>query len=347
MPTDPTDPRATPRSAAADRHDHDHGHDHDHDHGHDHDHDHDHGHDHAHGVGGHVHAPASFGRAFAIGIVLNSIFVAVEAAFGVWGNSVALLADAGHNLSDVLALIVAWVATLAGERRPTARFTYGLGASSILAALFNAVFLLLAVGAIAWEAALRLWAPEPVAGPTMAVVAAVGILINGGTALMFARGAAHDLNLRGVYGHMMLDAAVSVGVVVAGLAVMATGWQRLDPLVSLIVVALIVRSTWALVRESSALSLAGVPAGIDPGAVRAYLAGRPGVAALHDLHVWATSTTDVALTAHLVMPAGHPGDAFLREIADELAARFRIGHPTLQIETATTAWCRLTPDEVV
>lgn len=329
-------------------HDHDDGHDH-HDHGAGHDHGHEHGHGlfhgHSHGHG-HSHAPTDFGRAFAIGIVLNTAFVVVEAGYGFAANSMALIADAGHNLSDVLSLIVAWVAARAMKRPPSARYTYGLGAGSILAALFNAVFLLVAVGAIALEAVQRLLAPEPVGGLTMVIVAGIGVVINGATAMLFHSGAKGDLNIRGAYLHMATDAAISVGVVVAGLAVMATGLAWIDPVVSLVVVALIVWGTWSLLTESSALSVAAVPPAIDPSAVRALLAARPGVSAIHDLHVWGLSTTEVALTAHLVMPAGHPGDAFLAETTDLLHHRFDIGHVTLQVET-DAAWCPIAPDDVV
>ncbi|NLH80371.1 MAG: cation transporter [Phyllobacteriaceae bacterium] len=336
-----------PACAHDHEHDHGHGHDHGHDHGHAHDHGHGHGHAHAHGGHGHVHAPADFGRAFAVGIVLNTAFVGVEVAFGLWANSMALVADAGHNLSDVLALIVAWLAARAAKRPPSARFTYGFAGSSILAALFNAVFLMLALGALALEAVQRLLAPEPVSGATMIWVAAIGIAVNGFTAWLFAGGSKGDLNIRGAYLHMLTDALISVGVVLAGLAVAATGWARIDPVVSLIVVAIVVWGTWGLLRESMALSVAAVPAAIDPAEVRAALAARPGVVDLHDLHVWAMSTTEVALTAHLVMPAGHPGDAFLAETTEMLEHRFDIGHATLQIETAGGGWCRLEPDAVL
>lgn len=319
---------------------------HDHEHAHTHDHDHDHEHGHAHGPG-HSHAPADFGRAFLLGIALNTAFVVVEIAFGISANSVALIADAGHNLSDVLALIVAWVADRAVRRAPSPRFTYGLAGSSILAALFNAVFLMLAVGAIALEAIQRLLSPEPVSGMTMIVVATIGIGINGFTAWLFAGGSKGDLNIRGAYLHMLTDALISAGVVVAGLAVMATGWTLIDPVVSLIVVVVVVWGTWGLLRESSALSVAAVPASIDPVAVRAALAGLPGVSALHDLHIWGMSTTEVALTAHLVMPGGHPGDAVLKATAEDLREQFGIGHVTLQIETTEGDWCRLAPDAVL
>lgn len=321
-------------------HDH-HGHDHNHgEHGHDH-------HDHGHGGLGHVHAPANFGKAFAIGIGLNLAFVAVEAIYGVLGNSVALLADAGHNLSDVLGLVVAWVASVLAKRSPSARYTYGMKGSSILASLFNAVFLLVAVGAIGWEAIQRFGEPAPVAGKTVMVVAAVGILVNGITAWLFASGAKGDINIRGAFLHMAADAAVSAGVVLAGLVILYTGWTWLDPVVSLGIVAVIVWSTWGLLRDSLAMSLAAVPPGIDPAAVRGHLQSLPGVAAIHDLHIWSMSTTDVALTAHLVMPGGAPGDAFLMEAAHAMDGRFGIGHTTLQVETSADNACSLVPDHVV
>jgi cobalt-zinc-cadmium efflux system protein len=319
-----------------------------HDHG-SHDHDGEAGHDHAghsHGPG-HSHAPASFGTAFAIGIALNVGFVAVEATYGVLANSVALLADAGHNLSDVLGLIVAWIATVLARRAPSARFTYGMKGSSILAALFNAVFLLVAVGAIAWEAIQRFGEPVPVAGKTVMVVAAIGILVNGITAWLFASGAKGDINIRGAFLHMAADAAVSAGVVIAGLVILYTGWTWLDPVVSLAIVAVIVWSTWGLLRDSLTLSLAAVPPGIDPVAVRRHLEGLPGVAALHDLHIWAMSTTDTCLTAHLLMPGGRPDDAFLMAAATGIRERFGIGHTTLQVETSEATACALAPDHVV
>ncbi len=299
-----------------------------------HDHTHEHRHDHGHA---HAHVPVDFGRAFALGIALNTGFVAVEAAFGFFANSMALLADAGHNLSDVLGLVVAWSAALLARRRPSQRFTFGMRGASILSALFNAVILLVAVGAIAWEALGRLSVPEPVASGTVMAVAAVGIAINGFTAWLFAAGRRHDLNIRGAYLHMAADALISAGVVVAGAIAAATGWFWIDPVASLVIVAVIVWGTWQLLRDSVALSLGGVPADVDPESVRAFLAGQPGVAALHDLHIWATSTTETALSAHLVMPGGHPGDAFLAEIATELRAHHGIGHATVQIEIDAAA----------
>jgi cobalt-zinc-cadmium efflux system protein len=311
-----------------------------------HDHDHDHA-GHAHGPGGHVHAPASFGTAFAIGIALNTAFVIAEVIFGYASNSMALVADAGHNLSDVLGLVVAWIATILSKRAPTARYTYGLRGSSILAALFNAVFLLVAVGAIGWEAIQRLLRPEPVAGMTVIVVAAVGIVVNGLTAYLFAAGRKGDLNIRGAYLHMAADAGVSAGVVIAGSIIMFTGWIWLDAATSLAISAVIVWSTWSLLRDSMAMSLNAVPPHIDPAAVRAYLEKCAGVVQVHDLHIWPMSTTEVALTCHMVIPAGHPADAFLMQTAHHLKQDFGIQHATLQIETDPALECALAPDHVV
>ncbi|PZA10841.1 cation transporter [Rhodopseudomonas palustris] len=312
-----------------------------------HDHHHHHGPSATHGPGGHSHAPKDFGRAFAIGIALNVVFVIAEAAFGYFSNSMALIADAGHNLSDVAGLVVAWIAAGLSKRPPSARYTYGLRGSSILAALFNAVFLLLAVGAIGWEAIVRLLAPEPVAGTTVMVVATIGIGINAATAWLFASGRHSDLNIRGAYLHMAADAAVSAAVVVAGVIILFTGWYWIDPTVSLLVAMVIVWGTWGLLRDSTALSLAAVPPGIDPAAVRAFLAKLPGVTQVHDLHIWGMSTTEVALTCHLVMPGGSPGDPFLVDLAHELQDDFGIAHTTVQIETDPNTVCALAPDHVV
>ena len=327
-------------------HDH-HGHHH-HDHaGHSHDHGHDHGHAHGHSHGhAHVHAPASFGKAFAIGISLNTALVAAEAVYGYIGNSTALLADAGHNLSDVLGLVVAWGASIAARRVPSGRFTYGLRASTILAALANAVFLLVATGAIGWEAILRLRAPEPVAGVTVMVVAGIGILINGFTAMLFARGRKDDINIEGAYLHMAADAAVSLGVVVSAALIIWAGWLWLDPLTSLVICATILWSTTSLLRGSIDMSMAAAPKGTDLAAIRAFLLARPGVSGIHDLHVWPISTTETALTCHLVMPTG-AGDAFLMETTQLLKTSFRIGHTTLQVETHPDNGCALAPDDVV
>lgn len=325
-------------------------HDHD-DHGHTRDragHSHAQGdHGHVHGPGGHVHAPASFGMAFAIGISLNTVFVVIEAIYGYASGSMALVADAGHNLSDVLGLIAAWTAAVLSKRAPTPRFTYGLRGSSILAALFNAVFLLVAVGAIAWEGVLRLFNPEPVAEITVMIVATIGIVINGVTAWLFASGRNSDLNIRGAYLHMVADAAVSVGVVIAAIVIMFTGWLWIDALTSLVICALIVWGTWSLLRDSTAMSLAAVPRSIDPAAVRTYLEKCPGVAQVHDLHIWPMSTTEVALTCHMVIPSGPPGDAYLMEVAARLKRDFGIEHATIQIEMDPNSACALAPEHVI
>lgn len=307
-----------------------------HDHSH---HDH-HGHDHAgHGQGalGHVHAPANFGRAFVIGVGLNAAFVVIEVVFGLLSKSVALLADGGHNLSDALGLGVVWAAVILAKRAPSLRFTYGLGGTSILAALFNAVFLLVVTGALSWEAIQRFAEPQPVAGKTVMIVAACGIVLNGFCAWLFASGSKGDLNVRGAFMHMLADALVSLGVVVSGLVILLTGWQWVDPLMTLIVSAVIVWGTWSLLIGALRMSLNAVPPGVDMGKVRALLLGLPGVSAVHDLHVWSLSTTETALTCHLVMPDGHPGDAFLDEVADKLSAKHKIGHATLQAERAPSA----------
>jgi cobalt-zinc-cadmium efflux system protein len=301
------------------------------------------GHDHGHG---HVHAPATFGKAFGIGIVLNTALVVAEAIYGYLGNSTALLADAGHNLSDVLGLVVAWGASIAARRAPSGRFTYGFRASTILAALANAVFLLVATGAIGWEAILRLREPEPVAGVTVMVVAGIGILINGFTAMLFASGRKDDINIEGAYLHMAADAAVSLGVVVSAALIIWTGWLWLDPVTSLVICATILWSTTSLLRGSIDMSMAAAPKGIDLPAIRALLLARPGVSAIHDLHVWPISTTETALTCHLVMPTG-AADTFLMETAQLLKTTHRIGHTTLQVETHPDNGCALAPDDVV
>jgi cobalt-zinc-cadmium efflux system protein len=303
--------------------------------------------DHAAQAPGHVHAPANFGMAFAIGIGLNTTFVVVEFVYGLIGNSMALIADAGHNLSDVLGLVIAWVATVLARQAPSKHYTYGLRGSSILAALFNAMFLLTTIGAIAWEAILRFGHPEPTAGRTVMIIAAVGIVINGVTALMFASGRKEDINIRGAFLHMAADAAVSVGVLLAGAIILLTGWHWIDPAASLAICAIIFWSTWGLLKDSVRMSLSAVPPGINPAKVRAYLQGLPGVAHLHDLHIWPMSTTETALTCHLVIPEGHPGDAFLMDIAHELQYRFGIGHATVQTETSKASACALAPDEVL
>lgn len=313
---------------------------HAHGHHHGHSHDHSHGHGHSHGLG-HSHAPADFGRAFAIGTALNIAFVVIEGGAGIWTNSMALLADAGHNLSDVLGLLIAWVGAELGKRPATPRFTYGLGASSILAALANALLLLIAVGAILLETIQRFADPPAVAPIPVMLVAGAGIVVNLGTALLFARGRDHDINVRGAYLHMAADAAVSAAVVVAGALIWWTGLRWIDPAISLVVVVVILIGTWGLLRESLTMALQAVPARIDLEAVEQALLAQPGVTRVHDLHVWPMSTTETALTAHLVIPDGHPGDAFLINLQHRLAHDFRIEHSTVQIELGNGAECRM------
>lgn len=299
------------------------GHHHDHNHSHRHDHDHD-----------HSHAPANFNRAFAIGIALNLGFVAIEAFYGWRINSLALLADAGHNLSDVAGLVLAWGGALAGKLKPDARHTYGWQRGTILAAFANALLLLMAMGALAWEATGRLLSPEPLAsaqGVTIMVVAGIGIVVNTVTALLFMRGRASDLNIRGAFLHMAADALVSAGVVIAGALTLWQGWVWLDPVVSLLIAAVILLGTWSLFRQSLHLLFDGVPDSVDPVAVRAYLLTLPGVQGVHDLHVWAMGTSRTALTAHLLMPSGQADDAFYAEAASQLHRRFGIDHVTLQV----------------
>ena len=319
------------------QHAHEHGQHHDHDHDHDHDHEHGDGHSHAHAhshAHGHAHALSADGINLRMGIAvaLNLVFVCVEGGFGFLSNSVALIADAGHNLSDVLGLVCAWGALLLGRRPPGAKFTYGLGRSSVLAALVNAVLLLLACGAIAWEAASRLAAPPQVAGRTVMIVAAIGIVLNGISAWMLHAGSHGDLNRRSAYIHMLSDAAVSGGVLLSGLLIVFTGWNLLDPAVSLAIVVVILISTWRLLRDSLTLSLDGVPASVNSSAVMSYLADQRGVTDVHDLHIWALSTTSVALTAHLVVPDRGAEDALLDSLTPTLKQRFHIHHATLQIE---------------
>ena len=291
---------------------------------------HSHSHDHAHGQD---HAPANFDRAFAIGVLLNSAFVLIEAGFGLWAGSMALVADAGHNLSDVMSLLIAWAASYMAQRPASPRFTYGYKSSSILAALANAGLLLVALGAILFETIDRLFAPAPVEGWTMIAVAGVGIVINTATALLFVSGRKHDINIRGAFLHMAADALVSLGVVVAGVLILVTGAMWIDPLTSFIIVVVIGYGTWGLLRDSVKMGLLAVPEGIDEAEVRGFLERLPGVTAVHDLHIWPMSTTETALTAHLVMPGGYPGDGLLREAAGELEHHHRIGHVTLQVET--------------
>ena len=305
---------------------------------------------HAHGHGdhghpGHAHGdPHQAGRAFALAIGLNAVFVGFEFAYGLVANSTALLADAGHNLSDVLGLALAWGAAMLSRRAPSERFTFGLRGSSILAALANATLLLVACGGIGWEALRRFAEPPPVASDLVIVLAAIGIVVNGASAWLFASGSRHDMNVRGAFLHLAADAAVSLGVVIGGLVMRQTGWYLIDPALSLVIVAVILASTWGLLRQSLNLALAAVPQHVDVQAVRHYLRGLPGVADAHDLHIWALSTTETALTVHLVTPDGAPGDAFIDEVAHELEVRFSIHHSTLQVERGDTEHaCRLHP----
>jgi len=297
------------------------------------------GHAHAHsghhasdnGGHGHSHAPPDFGRAFVLAIALNSLFVVVEATCGFLYGSMALVADAGHNLSDVLALLLAWTASVAAKRPPSARYTYGFKSSTILAALANALLLAVAVGAIAFETLNRLFEPSDPPGMVMAVVAGIGIAINAGTALLFIRGRG-DLNIRGAYLHMAADAVVSLGVVVAGLAILFTGLWWIDPVVSLGIIAAIGWTTWGLARDSLRMGLLAAPKDVDVEQVRGHLAEMEGVTDVHDLHIWPMSTSETALTAHLLMPDVSRPDAFLRRIALELRDKFGIDHATIQVE---------------
>ena len=304
--------------------------------------------EHQHHHGPHHHKLDDPNRGYAAGFALNLVFVLIEAGAGISANSLALLADAGHNLSDLLGLAVAWAALLLARQRPSSRFTYGLRGSSIWAALFNALVLLVACGGIAWEALQRLHSPAPVPALTLIIVASIGVLINTATALMFMRGRELDLNRRAVFLHMAADAAISLGVVIAGGLIMLTNWNWLDPAISLVIVAVIVIGTWGLLKNAVSLALHAVPAGIDPANVRAYLCGLPGVKDVHDLHIWAMSTTETALTAHLAIPGERPADAFYADVCIALEQRFGIHHSTIQVERGDgVTQCRQAPEEVV
>jgi len=322
-------------------HHHEHGHS-DHGPGHEHGgHDH-HGHDHYHALGGEL------GVIFAISIALNLGFVVIEGIFGFISHSMALLADAGHNFSDVLGLVAAWGANVLAARRPSARYTYGLRSSSILAALLNAIILLIAVGGIVVEAVQRLVTPEPVGGVTIIVVACAGVAVNGIAALLLGHRHHGDLNVQSAFAHMLSDALVSVGVAFSGAVILWAGWLWLDPAVSIVVSVVIVFGTWRLLRHSLDMALQAVPPGIDPAAVRLHLLQVSGVSEVHDLHIWPMSTTTTALTAHLIMPAGHPGDACLADVAASLQKRFGIEHATIQVETGDPAHpCVLVPDHII
>ncbi len=311
---------------------------------------HQHGSDHSHHNHAHHHIPAAVGqgRAFFIGILLNSLFVVIEYGYGMSAHSLALMADATHNLGDVLSLVLAWGGSVLARRAPDARYTYGLRGSSILAALANAILLLLVTGGLAWEAIERINSPQTVIGSTVMWVAACGVVINGLTAWLFMSGSKSDINIKGAYLHMLADALVSLAVVVVGGLVIYTGWLWLDPMVTLLLVVVITWGTWALLRDAVRLALQAVPADIELSTVRRFLAEQPGVTEVHDVHIWAMSTTENALTAHLLCPSGHPGDAFLHQVAHEIEHRFGIHHVTLQIELAdTTSPCTLAPDHVV
>ncbi len=296
----------------------------------------------------HSHAHPNYGRAFAIGIALNLLYVGGEAVGGIVSGSLALLADSGHNLGDVLGLSLSWGAAVLSRRQPSGRFTYGLRSSSILAALANAIILLVVTGGIAWEAVWRITHPVPVASGIVIWVAAAGIVVNGTTALLFTSGRLHDLNIKSAFLHMAADTLVTAGVVAAGVVIWLTSWPWLDPAVSLVVSAIIVLGTWGLMKSAIGLALDAVPEGVDFAAVREHLLAMPGVTALHDLHIWGMSTTETALTCHLVLPGGHPGDAVLNGVAQQLHHLFGIQHTTIQIELADTEEaCVLTPEHVV
>lgn len=295
---------------------------------------------------GHNHNPSSYDHAFIVGLLLNTSFVLIEFMGGFIANSVALMADAGHNLSDVLGLILAWVASLVACRQPSSRKTYGWRKLSILAAFLNAVSLLLVTGGIAWEALERLFYPGDVQSNTIIWIAAIGVVVNTGTALMFLSGRRNDINIKAVFSHMIADAMVSLGVVLAGIGILLTRWSWLDPAFSLIISILIIVNTWELLKESFHLVVDGVPTKIDERAVHTYLSEFPGVTQIHDLHIWGISTTETALTAHLVIPQGHPGDKFLVQICQELHNNFGIAHSTLQVELGDLQYpCMLEPTE--
>ena len=294
----------------------------------------------------HGHAPANYDKAFAIGIALNVTYVVVEAVFGVLAGSLALIADAGHNLTDVLSLLLAWGATRLSRMQPTKRYTYGLRSSSILASLVNAIILLIAIGAIAWEAIRRFNQPQEIPGGTMMAVAALGVVINAATALLFIKGRKSDLNIKGAFLHMAADAGVSLGVVLAGFAIIQTGLYWIDPLTSLVIVGIIAVGTWGLLRDSTRLALQAVPPEIDANKVKEYLAALPEVVSVHDLHIWPMSTRETALTAHLEMPNGNGGDKFLHDVCKHLHDQFKIEHCTIQIEQNADA-CSLAPEEKV
>lgn len=303
---------------------------------------------HGHGHGCCAHQPKDFGRAFMFGVLLNTLFIVTEVVWGLKANSLALLADAGHNASDVLALAIAWGASRLGKKQPSERFTYGMRGSSIIASLANAVMLLVVVGGIGWESLMRLAHPVPSEGYTIIMVAAIGVIINGATALFFLSGRKGDINIRGAYLHMVADAAISLGVVVSGFLILKTGWLWLDPVTSLVIAGVIIMGTWGLLVESVEMALQAVPKGIDTAKVKSFLHKLPGVSDVHDLHIWSMSTTEIASSMHIVIPGKHPGDGFIRDIGERLRREFGISHTTVQIEIADTGTdCPFAPDHVV
>ncbi len=311
---------------------------------HDHNHDHSHHHDHNH----HHHVPQSFGKAFAIGISLNIIYIIAETIWGILANSLALIADAGHNLSDVFALASTWGASYLSQKKPSLNFTYGYRRTSILASLGNAILLLIVIGGIIWESIERFYRPAPVAGKTVIFVALLGVIINGITALMFQSGQKEDLNIKGAFLHMAYDALLSLSVATTGIIILFTHWNILDPIISLIVAIIIVWGTWSLLKDSITLAIDGVPSNINAKAVETYLRSLPNIIDLHDLHIWAMSTTETALTVHLVSNGIQHSDQFLNTIAQQLKQRFHIGHSTFQIEQKNTAdFCNLANNESV
>ncbi|MGR8998907.1 MAG: cation diffusion facilitator family transporter [Gammaproteobacteria bacterium] len=295
-------------------------------------------HKHNHSAGHHHHhvSPNNQGRIFALAIILNTVFIVIEFSYGFIANSTALVADASHNISDVLSLLLAWSAILLTRKQPSQRYTYGLRSTSILAALANAMLLLVVSGGIAWEAIHRFSQPPAIDSLTVSVVAAVGIAVNGLSAWLFMKGSKKDLNIRGAYLHMAADTAVSLAVVISGVAIFYTGWYWLDPVISLLIVIVILAGTWGLLLDSLKLALNAVPEGIDVPAIHEYLNQLSGVTDIHDLHIWGLSTTETALTVHLVMPGGHPGDAFMDDIVQTLNEHYSVHHSTLQIEQGTT-----------
>jgi len=320
-----------------------------------HDHDHSHaksaapakgggGHSHAHS---HAHASPNGGRAFVIGIVLNLGFVVVEAVFGFLSHSMALLADAGHNLSDVLGLALAWAAMLLARKKPTSRRTYGMRGTTILASLANALVLLFVTGGVAWESVRRFATPEPIAGKTVIIVALVGVVVNGASAALFLRDKESDLNVKSAFTHLAADAALALGVAISGGVMLATGWLWLDPAVSIVLSIVILAGTWSLLKSSFHLLLQGVPDNIDIDGVRAYLCSLPGVSHVHDLHVWAMSTTEIALTAHVVVPYDRCSPQFLTKVATHLHDEFKIEHTTIQLEPPEQDPCALAPEHKV